>query len=148
MKQLQFILIAMISITTISSFHGQNNEPVTIKDGYYVFPAVSRVVMFYQIKGKNISLYRTHAGHYVAFGTYSVNLSDSSLLVQYHKLKASPTFTELEFPKRDTIGFSVNFNQEVSLFGLSFKEPPSDEAYKNMAGLIRRSSTRVKFNKK
>ena len=138
--------LVILSLIAISSFQNQNDKLVTIKDGFYKFPSVARVTMFYQVKGKKISFYRTHAGHYAAFGKYTIELKDSTLLIEYDKTIASHQFKDIEPFEGDTIGFTINSKNEIDLFGLTYIEPESGEFYKNMSRIIKRDSKMVKPN--
>lgn len=115
-----------------------------LRNGYYKFPSVARVIMYLQIKGNKISFYRSHAGHYAGFGKYQINYEDSTIIVTYNKTVASRRYTDMEPLDFDTIGFAFNKKNQIELFGLTYVEHGSEEFYKSMSKRIMKNSKTVK----
>ena len=120
-----------ILFVTLASFLVTQDKKVSLKDGYYKFPAATRVIMFYKVQDNKISFFRSHAGHYAAFGRYNIIPEDSILIIDYDKTVASEQFSNMEPFERDTIGLIINEQKEASLFGLRYVNPESEEFYKN-----------------
>lgn len=119
-------------------------DAVKLADGYYRFPNVSRVVMYYKVNGNKISLFRSHAGHYAAMGTYKVDLKDSLLIINYNKTIASKQFQDIEPFTLDTLKLAVNDQNELCLFGLTKIASDGEKFYHNFSKIILNKSRVIK----
>ena len=142
MRKILTLFYIIILIVLFSSF----NEPsVEIRNGFYVYPEIARVIRFFEIKGNKISYYRSHAGHYAAFGKYRV-IGDSILIIEYSKTIASQNLSEIEQLEFDSLRIELNTDKKIELIGLTYEEPETDNFYKGFSKLIRRQSKNI--NKK
>jgi hypothetical protein len=134
---------AIILAIVISSFQKRDQNSAILKKGFYKYPSVARVIMFYEVNDNKISFYRIHAGHYAAFGRYRINLNDSTLIINYNKTVASNQFRSIEPFDSDTINFGINLKSEIDLFGLTYIEPNSNEFYKKISKTIKKNSKKI-----
>ena len=140
---MKFSTIVLILITTLGSVLPQDKK-VFIKDGYYKAPSAGRVTLFYQVQGDKIAFFRSHAGHYAAFGKYNIIPEDSLLIIDYKRTIVSKQFADIDPFVRDTIGLIINDQKEATLFGLRHVDTESEEFYKNFSKLIKQKSKRIR----
>lgn len=141
-KYCSIALILIISIGSASFL--KKKDSYELRDGAYKFPTVARVIMYFQVEGKRIAFYRSHAGHYASFGRYKINTEDSTIMIQYHKTIASTQFMDIRPLITDTVGYTINKNGDIELFGLKYVEPESNQFYKDLSKRIKKDSKRIK----